>query len=327
MLKQKINLFSIIFIIGNSSDILIEKISTIRKRLLKKKKHEFLIIDNGLNSIERQKIYLLKNKALNTRIITLAKKYDFDTALIAALDNCLGDGVLILNYLNDDQKIAKKLMNYLYKGYDIVSTDNTDNFNKIKLPLRFFIKLINSFSSHYIFNNLTGTLGLSRKAVNSLTQIRRKNRNFLYLQDYLGLKVIEIKNVLNKRFLNEFNKNKFLNFLIETIDIIVSNSVKPLRLVSFFSATASFLSLIFIIYVFLITLIKKNVVEGWISTALVMGSMFFILFLVLTILSEYILRILEEVRNEPLYFIEKEVDHSIYLTKNELNIADDINLL
>ena len=323
MQKQKLNLLSIIFIADNNTDIFLEKIKNISKKLLKNKRYEFLIIDNGLNQKEKQKVYSLKNKISNIRIITLTKKYDYDTALIAALDNCIGDGVLVLNYLNDDEKTAKKIINYLHAGYDIVNIENKDDFNKIKLLLRIFIKFTNVFSSHQIFNNLTGTLGLSRKAVNSITQIRRKNRNFLYLQDYLGLKVINIKTKLSKSFLNEFNKNKFLNFFIDGIDIVVSNSVKPLRLVSFFSAFASFLSLIFIIYVFLVTLIKKNIIEGWISTTLVMGTMFFMLFLILTILSEYILRILEEVRNEPLYFIEKEIDQSIYLSNNELNITEE----
>ncbi|GIW64586.1 MAG: hypothetical protein KatS3mg092_0519 [Patescibacteria group bacterium] len=46
------------------------------------------------------------------------------------------------------------------------------------------------------------------------------------------------------------------------------------------------------------------------------------LFVILSVLSEYILRILEEVAEEPLYFIEKEIDHSIFLGNSELNIYE-----
>ncbi|GAB4219644.1 MAG: glycosyltransferase family 2 protein [Candidatus Microgenomates bacterium] len=318
---QKINFLSFVFIIDKNPEILVNKIKEIDLMKLKKQ-YEIVIMDNGLNEFDKKKLYILRNKVKNLRIITLAKKYNFDTALIAALDNSIGDGILILNYLNDNSTTIKNLLRLLAKGNDIVVTKNLKNLSKIKLPLRLFLLAINKLSSKLPFVNLTNTLALNRKAVNSITKIRKKNRNFSYLQDSLGLKVKYFDNKLSETFISEFNKTKPHNLVLKIINTIVSNSIKPLRLVTYFSVLASFLSLLFIFYVFLVSLIKKNIVEGWISTTLVIGIMFFMLFLILSVLSEYILRILEEVAEEPLYFIEKEIDHSILIANKRLNIYE-----
>lgn len=322
--SQKLNIISFVFIVENNSKLVLKKIDEIiKKNYLAKKNYEFLVIDNKLPDEEKYILYSSKNKYKNLRIISLAKKYDFDSALICALDNVIGDAVLVLNYYNDDYKIVKKLIDFIKKGYDVVICRSNLN-SKIKFHLKTFIFLINRLSSTTPYVNLSNTLALNRRAVNFLTSIRKKNRFFAYLTKSIGLNATFIDVDLNKKFVSEFNKTNFIKLIIKTLDIIISNSTKPLRIVSFFSAFASFLSFLFILYVFLITLIKKNIVEGWISTTTIMGVMFFMLFVILTVLSEYILRILEEVKEEPLYFIEREIDHSIYFDSkaNKLNIFE-----
>ncbi|GIW64587.1 MAG: hypothetical protein KatS3mg092_0520 [Patescibacteria group bacterium] len=203
-------------------------------------------MDNGLKELDKKKLYTLRNKVKNLRIISLAKKYNFDTNLIAALDNSIGDGILFLNYLNDNSTTVKNLLRLLTEGNDIVVTRNLKNFSKIKLPLRLFLLMINKLSSKLTFVNLTNTLALNRKAVNLITKIRKKkNRNFSYLQSSLGLKVKYLDNELSETFIRDFNKTKLCDFVLKTLDIIISNSIKPLRLVTYFSAFASFFELAF----------------------------------------------------------------------------------
>lgn len=322
---NKLNLISFVFIVDTDINFLIKRIKQILGKFDFKKKYEILIIDNGLNTEEKIKLYDFKIKFKNIRIISLVKKYNFDNALICALDNVIGDGVLILNPHNFNEKKINSLIFLLNNGNDIVIEKNPISKEKIKFFLKQLINLTNKFSSNSIYINLSNTYALSRKAVNLITSIRRKNRFFLYLTKSVGLNKIYYKSRLSDDFIKKFNKTNFLVFFIQTLDILISNSYKPLRITSLFSAFSSFLSFLFILYVFIVSLIKKNIVEGWLSTALVLGSMFFMLFLILTVLSEYILRILEEVKEEPLYFIEKEIDHSTYEKKdNDLNVFENL---
>jgi dolichol-phosphate mannosyltransferase len=52
--------------------------------------------------------------------------------------------------------------------------------------------------------------------------------------------------------------------------------------------------------------------------------MFLLLFLILTIVSEYIARILDETKDQPLYFVESETNSAISSTNKErLNVVHE----
>ena len=91
-------------------------------------------------------------------------------------------------------------------------------------------------------------------------------------------------------------------------------------------ALGMLISLLFLIYVFIIavltiTLHQSFAPKGWISISSVLSTMFFLLFSLLTLMSEYIIRVLDESRNEPLYFIADEMDKSIIsVNKDKLNV-------
>ena len=63
------------------------------------------------------------------------------------------------------------------------------------------------------------------------------------------------------------------------------------------------------------------IVEGWSSTMVFISLMFSVLFMFLSIISEYISRILIETKNRPLYYIREEHNSSVVYGKN---IVDDL---
>jgi len=75
-----------------------------------------------------------------------------------------------------------------------------------------------------------------------------------------------------------------------------------------------------------VTLVKHQIQEGWLTTNVMSTLMFFFLFLILTVLSEYIARILEETKERPLYFIDYEVDSPVMSYKQETN-NDRLNVV
>ncbi len=85
----------------------------------------------------------------------------------------------------------------------------------------------------------------------------------------------------------------------------------PLRFAAVVGALASFINLIFLGYVFTVSLIKKQITEGWITTSVMSATMFFLMFVILTIMSEYIARILTESKDQPLYFIAEEHNSTV----------------
>jgi hypothetical protein len=84
-----------------------------------------------------------------------------------------------------------------------------------------------------------------------------------------------------------------------------------LRALTYFGIFASILNLIYAIYVLIINLSNINIEKGWTTLSLQSSLMFFIIFIIMAMLAEYIGQILEETRNEAPYHIKQELSSTI----------------
>ncbi len=117
------------------------------------------------------------------------------------------------------------------------------------------------------------------------------------------------------------SKSDFFDDLTYIFDVLVATSDHPLRWLGRFSLGASAFNLLYCLYVVMVYLFKSHVVEGWAATSMQISVMFFLLFVVLTILSEYIGKILFESRQSPLYHLLDERSSAVLMSaKDQLNI-------
>lgn len=71
-------------------------------------------------------------------------------------------------------------------------------------------------------------------------------------------------------------------------------------------------------WIFGVLLLKDGEIgKGWITTNIVTTSMFFVLFVMFSILAEYIVRILNESKDQPLYFVESESNSKLLSYKED----------
>lgn len=313
---------SIALIFSNNDDIVY--INTLRKILQKWfKDYEILVVDNYSNEKTFTKLLSLQKTIPELRIIRLSKKYSTEVAVTCCIENSIGDYLLILDKNNLSENLIKNSLEKIIQNDIVLIRYRLKELIKTKkiflYPLYLFIE---RFYNHEIFFNINYSMGLSRKAIAFLTQIKRKNINFDYLRKIIGLKKEMVFYTLDENKKNEIKKQiSLLKIIKQIINSSISYSNKPLRMAIFLGIFGSFLNLCFIIYVFIITLLKKKIAEGWISTSLILGSMFFLVFIVLAIISEYILKILEETIEEPRYFIQSEYDSSIFIKSEDLNVV------
>jgi hypothetical protein len=76
--------------------------------------------------------------------------------------------------------------------------------------------------------------------------------------------------------------------------------------------------------VFLINLFKRDVAAGWTTLSLQNAGMFFLLFLILAVVTEYVGRILNETRERPLYYIAEEANSSVLIAgRDRRNVVAD----
>lgn len=244
----------------------------------------------------------------NTRIIVLSYSSDFGVEYTAILDNSLGDYVIIWDINKYDSNIINKFINLIGNDNDIVLVDLFPSFKYVtlgkimyKLMNYLFIKI---FSVKFRYRE-TLTAILTREAINRILAMRGISKILIYSDVFAGL---IIKTIKYPRIKSSRKKYESIYKMIKYgIEIIVSNSRSPLRLATLIGLCASFLSLLFLIYVLVISIFKKQIIEGWVTTSIVNGSLFLFIFFILTLLSEYVSMTLSESKNNPFYFITKDM--------------------
>src|SRR4029077_17103686 len=125
--------------------------------------------------------------------------------------------------------------------------------------------------------------------INSIIRTRRKSRNFSYINNLIGFKKYILSYSPIDRFSEKQKPENFFKVFFNVADIIISNSYKPIRFLTFLGVFASILFLLYVIIISIIYFFIDRAIapQGWISLAFVMGAMFLLLFSILTLISEY----------------------------------------
>jgi hypothetical protein len=115
------------------------------------------------------------------------------------------------------------------------------------------------------------------------------------------------------------------NSIQRGINLIVSTTHAPMRLVTSLSLFGAGANLIYSMYVVAIGIFKSDVAPGWISLSLQQSGMFFLISLVLLVLGEYILHMASLSNEGPKYHIAQEFTSAVLTRKEKLNIDETVN--
>ena len=287
--------------------------------------YELILVDDGSYDNTTKIIQQILKEIKNIRLILLSRNYGREIAITAGLDSAIGDYVVVMDSdLQDSPSFIPKLIGKAVKGFDVVYAARTNRKGESFLKKTFskiFYKIASNMSGFTIPENAGDFRVFNRKVVNSIGQLKETNRYMKMLYAYVGFKVSYIKFERDSRHAGK-TKYNYSQLFDASLDAIVNFSNKPLRLLSLFSVSISFILFVFGIFITVNKLIyANNIAEGWTSTMVFISLMFSILFTFLAIISEYISRILVESKNRPLYYIREEINSSNILNKN---IADDL---
>lgn len=320
-------IISLVVVAQNDEDIIEERLTSINRTFsILGVNYEILVVDNGSQDQTVDKIKAIKDVMRFTRIMVLSKTYEKEIAITAGLDSCVGDYAIIFDLYTDPvEMISYFLTNKLLKGTDIVIGKIAKPIGNYSRASRLLIFLTEKFSSQGFLYQQNYLMGLTRRAINSVIRIRRKSRNLSYLNSIIGLSKEIVHYQPLKKYSSKIKSESFSQILSSILDISISNSFKPMRIISLLGMFFSSLYLIYVLVVVILALffgMNTILPKGWITLSSAIGSMFFLLFSLLSIISEYVIRILSESRNEPFYFVSEEINKSTILPqKGKLNIV------
>ena len=311
--EKKDNFVSIGLLLNNETTIQsIEKLHN----LLNQKYNYFEII--FLNyEIDIKDFNSLLKELNNIRIIELSSYVDIEVAHSTLIENCIGDCCAIIDLSHDSLEDLENMLEYV-ENYDVVVGKREKKMQSFfeSITSKIFYKTISLFTGIKIDSMYSDFFVINRKVINFITKNEDRVKFLKLLKFNNGFSKYEYSYMpLGKKS----NQRTFLENINFTIDVLVNYSHRLIRMATILSLGASIFNLFYIVYIFGIYLFKDNVAQGWTSSNLYSSMMYFVLFLVLSVLGEYIRMIIQNQKNTLFYEITDEKS-SVVLFSDKKNI-------
>lgn len=281
--------------------------------------YEIVVIGQGtVKTFTPQDEVVLKNIP-SLRYIQLAAKVHPDVAWAAALENAIGDFVIIFNPLADPVQAISETVAICKSGFDVVvgvaCQPQTLAYRAFRSVADYILKLVD----YSLPRDATWLRCLSRRAVNSVTSTGRSHHQLSmriqktgYPQTTYNYKLMTTKQLGVPRSL--------LFGIRGLLRLIVFNSSRPLRWMSGLGLFGSFSAFVFAVYSLLVHLVKGNVVEGWTTTILFMSALFMMQFVMMAFFGEYLNRLLDDRSGQADYSVVFEKNSAIMVNQDRVNV-------
>lgn len=270
--------------------------------------YEILFIDDGSRDRSREILRELGARDAHVQSIFLARNSGHQIALTCGTDHADGDAVVTMDGdMQHPPELLPVLLAKWEEGFEIVQTVRltTEGASLFKrLTSKYYYRLLNALSDVEIQEGGSDFRLMDRKAVLALRRYREHARFIRGIVGSMGFRKTTVEFVAHERFAgySKFSLHKMISF---ALDGILAYSVQPLRIAFYVGLLSALLAVLLFLHVLFETL-SGATVPGW--STIVVCSLFFggMQMMLLGICGEYIARILQEVKNRPLYLIAQD---------------------
>lgn len=304
--------YSVIIPVYNSEDTLEELIERLENVFLElqAKKYEIILIDDYSIDASWAVMQKLHHEKPSINIIKLAKNFGQQSATLCGMSYASGEIIVTLDDdLQHRPEDIPKLIECLNCGFDVVMARYDSKKHSL---FRNLITMINTTIMYYIFQSPKGL------AITSFRMIRKRNvDNILSMKSsyphipafiFKTTPINRISNVTvqhDQRIVGKSGYNLFKLFQI-WMNLIINYSAIPLIICGLFGIIVSIFSFIYILWILVNYCLNPEFgVAGW--NSLIVSVTFFggTIMMAITIVGEYLRRILTELSFGMPYVVEK----------------------
>jgi len=287
------------------------------------KDYEIVLVDNASTDGTVEVVEQLQQELRNIQLYCLARSIPHESAFVVGLEQAIGDVVITLDAAYDPVSPIHEMVQMLDGKTEIVYGLRRDRVQGSLSLYNYLSKLFFKLYRQVTGENLpitVSTLRLyTRRAINSFLDNSDRYSLFSVIAAFSGLRY---KTFTYER-LNRTGvpiKQSYTQAIARALRLIFLSSHYPLRLLSFIALFGTFLNVIYSFYVLFVNLFKSKVAEGWTTLSLQNSVMFFILFMILAILSEYVAKLFINNQNRPFYLVARESRSLVLTRKREINV-------
>ena len=319
---------TVVCVVRNQSDLLEELARGLANEIAPLiTDYDLVFVDNGSDdrSLTELKRITDVNGIENIQVYALAKEVDLDTAASVGLENALGDYVAVVDPIRDGITFLPQMLDQAVMGADVVFARNTSlapqslGYRAASLGFNWLYK---SFTGVHLSNEAPRYRILSRKVVNFILQHPRASLVYRQLPATAGFEKV---NLTYAKSLSHLPRKRLTNGLDRGVQMLISSTRAPMRLVTGLSLFGAYTNLLYSLYVVGIALFKADVQPGWVSMSLQQSGMFFLISLVLLVLGEYILSVVSLSGDGPVYRVTQEFTSARMCRREQLNVSSAIS--
>ena len=274
---------------------------------------EFIFINDGSKDKTEEIIENLNKNDNRVKLYSFARNFGHQAAVSCGIHRCESDIAIIIDAdLQDPPEIIPDMIKEYEKTKTPIiygkriSREGESLFKKLTASI--FYRLINLLSEVQ-FPVDTGDFRLIDKTVIEAYKSFSENPKYIRgLISWMGFeqKAFEYKRESRIAGTTKYTLKKMLRLALTGI---LSFSVKPLRISLFFGIVSIFIAIIFSLRVFYLYLFSPaDLVRGWASTIIIILFMGGVQLISLSVISEYLANLFNEVKKRPEYIIKKIIN-------------------
>ena len=268
--------------------------------------HELIFVNDGSKDHSLDILEELAGMDKNVKIVSFSRNFGHEAAMIAGIDYSTGDGIICMDAdLQHPPECIPKIIEKFDAGYEVINMVRTKNESAglIKnITSSGFYWLINHISDVHFEPNASDFFAISRHVAQVLKDNYREKVRFLrgYVQN-VGFKKTNIEYEARARVAGE-SKYSIKKLFIFSINTILCFSNMPLKLGIYAGVFSAALGVIVMLYT-LFT--RQGAPSGYATIVVLLCFMFAMMFLLIGIIGEYIAILFTELKDRPVYIVEK----------------------
>ena len=269
--------------------------------------YEIIFVNDGSPDDSEKILEIICQKDDKTSAIFHSRNFDSQNAFTSGMLQSTGDAVIILDGdLQDPPEVIEDFVKKWLEGYDVVygSRTNRDTSKIMNYAYKTFYRIFNKLSYLEIPLDAGDFSLMDRKVVDEINNAKERDRFIRGLRAWVGFKQIGVPYHRPDRLFGKSTNNFFKNIKWAKKGIF-SFSYLPLEFMSFFSYIMVLISGLALLFYVTAYLFNQEAPEG--ITTLIVLVLFFggVQLLSISILSEYIGKILEETKKRPSFIVKK----------------------
>lgn len=302
---------SILVPMYNESEVIGLFFETIRPVLDKTgMEYEIICVNDGSSDNTLELLSAEAEKDARIKVVSFSRNFGKEAAMTAALDYAGGDAAIPIDAdLQDPPELIHEMLKKWREGFHVVyakrASRDSDSFLKRKTA-GWFYNVFRRVSDTYIPENVGDYRLMDRRVVDVIKRLPEKERFMKGLFSWPGFSnaTVEFERQVRAKGSTKFNYWKLWNFALSGI---TSFSTLPIRAGIYLGILVSACAFIYGSFIIVKTLMQGTDVPGYASMMVITLFLGGIQLFFLGLLGEYIGRIYREVKNRPLYIVEREI--------------------